>query len=75
MVKYSYKRTPKPCSKPSPEELKLLLLQRVGQHHTKPYGLRMGCYANSYACKDRRMNTFGNIVYFVYDFITFHLCH
>ncbi|MED6261177.1 hypothetical protein ATANTOWER_001890 [Ataeniobius toweri] len=33
----------------SPEEVKLLLLQRVEQHHIEPYGLRMGCHLSSYA--------------------------
>ena len=48
-----------------PEELKLLRLQRVGRHHIKPYGLRMGCNSSSYACEGRCPNTFGNIVYLI----------
>lgn len=35
--------TPKPGGK----------LQREGQHHIKPKGLRMGCRSSSYACEGR----------------------
>lgn len=38
-------------------------MQRVGLHHIKLYGLRMGCHSISYACEGRQANTFGNMVH------------
>ena len=60
MVKNSHKHTPKPCGKLAQKSWSCYSCKGWADLILR---LRMGCYLNSYVCKGRWANTFGNIVY------------